>query len=121
MKSVTWISNLKLRASYGEAGNNANITGNNAYTSYASGPGTSYYGINGGSSSVTQGFYQNQIGNQAVTWETDKITNIGVDGTLFDNHWDFTVEWYKKAISGLLFQKPLPSEALPHSPRPART
>lgn len=107
MKSVTWINNLKLRASYGEAGNNQNIVGNNAYTSYASGPGTSYYGIGGGASSTQQGFYQNQIGNQEVTWETDKITNIGLDGTLFDNHWDFTLEWYKKSISGLLFQKPL--------------
>ena len=108
MKSVTWINNLKLRGSYGQAGNNQNIVGNNAYTSFASGTGTSYYGLGGGTSSISQGFYQNQIGNQEVTWETDKITNIGLDGTLFDNHWDFTLEWYKKSISGLLFQKPLP-------------
>lgn len=109
LKSVTWINNLKLRGSYGEAGNNGNIGGNNAYSSFASGNGQSYYGIAGGIASVTQGFYQNQIGNPNVTWETDKITNIGLDGTLFNNHWDFTVEWYKKAISGLLFTNPLPS------------
>lgn len=109
LKNVTWINNLKLRASYGEAGNNQNISGNNAYTAYASGPGSSYYGITGSPSSVVQGFYQNQLGNQQVTWETDKITNVGVDATLFDSRLDFSVEWYKKAISGLLFTLPLPS------------
>ena len=103
MKDVSWINNLKLRASYGAAGNNGNITGNNAYTSYSLGSGSSAYGINGAISATTPGFFQNQIGNQSVTWETDKITNVGLDGTLFNNHWDFTVEWYKKAISGLLF------------------
>lgn len=110
MKGITWINNLKLRASYGEAGNNGNITGNNAYTSYASGTGTSYYGIAGQINSITQGFYQNQNGNPKVTWETDKITNVGIDGTIF-NHVDLIVDWYKKAISGLLFTLPLPATA----------
>jgi TonB-linked SusC/RagA family outer membrane protein len=108
MKNITWVNNLKLRGSYGEAGNNGNIGGNNAYSSYASGTGTSYYGITGGNNSITQGFYQNQNGNPKVTWETDKITNIGFDASLF-NHFDITLEWYKKAISGLLFTLPLPS------------
>jgi TonB-linked SusC/RagA family outer membrane protein len=103
LKPVTWINNLMVRASYGEAGNNANINGNNAYSGYGSGAGASYYGIGGGLSSTSQGFYQAQNGNQATTWETDKITNIGLDGTLFDNRWSFSAEWYKKAISGLLF------------------
>lgn len=109
MKDVTWVNNLKLRGSYGQAGNNQNVTGNNAYTGFATGNGQSSYGIGGGISSVTPGFYLSQLANPDVTWETDKITNIGLDGTLFNNHWDFSVEWYKKAISGLLFAKYLPS------------
>ena len=108
MKSATWVNSLKLRASYGQAGNNSNIMGNNAYTTFASGNGGSYYGIGGGTSTASQGFYNNQIGNPNVTWETDKITNVGVDATLFDNHWDFIAEWYKKSINGLLFALPLP-------------
>ena len=108
LKSVSWLTDLKFRGSYGKAGNNGNIGGNNAYSTYASGTGISYYGITGSNSSITQGFYNNQIGNPNVSWETDKITNVGLDGTLF-NHFDFTVEWYKKAISGLLFPLPLPS------------
>ncbi len=102
MKNITWLDELKLRGSYGEAGNNLNISGNNAYNAYGSGFGTSYYGIAGNPSVVTQGFNQTQIGNQRTTWETDKITNVGLDATLF-NHLDITAEWYKKTISGLLF------------------
>ncbi len=110
MKNISWINNLKIRGSYGIAGNNGNIGGNNAYTTFAQGTGISYYGIGGNPNTVTQGFYQSQLGNQAVTWEKDKISNVGLDATLF-NHFDFTVEWYKKAISGLLFTLPLPATA----------
>jgi len=109
MKDIAWINNLKIRGSWGKAGNNGNIAGNNAYTSFATGNGQSSYGIGGSMNSVTPGFYQSQLGNPNVTWETDKITNIGLDGTLFNNHWDFSVEWYKKSISGLLFSASLPA------------
>lgn len=111
LKNVSWLNNLKLRGSYGIAGNNGNIGGNNATNAYSSGAGASYYAIGGGTngaSVLSQGFYQSQIGNPNVTWETDKITNIGVDASVF-NHFDFTVEWYKKSITGLLFPLPLPS------------
>jgi TonB-linked SusC/RagA family outer membrane protein len=102
LKNASWLNNLMIRGSYGEAGNNGNIGASNAYSLYASGTGRSYYGIGGGINTITQGFFNSQLGNPHVTWETDKITNIGLDATLF-NHLDFTVEWYKKAISGLLF------------------
>jgi len=106
LKNTSWINNLLIFGSYGVAGNNGNITGNNAYTSFASGAGASYYGIGGGLSSTLQGFYQNQTGNQNVTWEKDKMTNIGVTANLM-NHFDLTVEWWKKDISGLLFTQPV--------------
>jgi TonB-dependent starch-binding outer membrane protein SusC len=108
LKNTSWINNLMLFGSYGIAGNNANIGANNAYSSYASGAGASYYGIGGGISSTLQGFYQNQNGNPGVTWEKDKMTNIGLTAN-FLNHFDLTVEWWKKAISGLLFTLPLPA------------
>jgi len=102
MKSASWVDNLMIRGSYGVAGNNGNISANNAYTAYASGLGSSYYGIGGGISSITQGFYQSQIGNALTSWEKDKITNIGLDATIF-RHVDFSAEWYKKVTTGLLF------------------
>lgn len=111
MKGISWINDLKLRGSYGLAGNNSNITGSSAYTTYSPGAGSASYPIGGastGAGSLASGYYQSQIGNAKTSWETDKITNIGIDASLF-NHFDFTVEWYKKYISGLLFQLPLPA------------
>jgi hypothetical protein len=63
------------------------------------------------------GFYQQQIGNVRTTWEEDIITNIGLDATLFQNKVDFSIEWYKKSISGLLFrQLPDPTQVGPTQP-----
>jgi TonB-linked SusC/RagA family outer membrane protein len=107
LKGVSWINDLKIIGSYGSAGNNSNISANNAYNAYSSGFGASYYGIGGGNP-VQQGFYQSQIGNPKTTWETDKITNVGFTGSFF-NHLDLDIEWYKKAVSGLLFPASLPA------------
>jgi TonB-linked SusC/RagA family outer membrane protein len=107
MKGVSWVNDLKLRGSYGEAGSYGDISGTNAYSTYASGFGSSYYGITGGTP-IQQGFYNNQIGNPNVTWETYKLTNIGLDATLF-NHLDLTVEWYNKTVIGFLFPISLPA------------
>jgi TonB-linked SusC/RagA family outer membrane protein len=110
LKGVSWIQDLKLRGSYGEAGYFANVlsVSGNPYNAYNSGAGASYYGISGGLSSTTQGFYNSQIGNPNTTWENDKLTNVGLDASLF-NHLDLSVEWYKKESSGLLFQAALPN------------
>jgi hypothetical protein len=45
------------------------------------------------------------LGNTNTTWEEDIITNVGLDATILNNKLDLSVEWYKKAISGLLFQQ----------------
>jgi TonB-linked SusC/RagA family outer membrane protein len=102
LKSVTWINDLKLRGSYGVAGNNGNSGGGaNAYDAYGSTFGNGYYPI-GGAGTESQGFVNLNLGNRKTSWETDKIANIGIDASLF-NHLDLNIEFYKKTISGLLF------------------
>jgi TonB-linked SusC/RagA family outer membrane protein len=108
LKSVSWIQDLKLRASYGELGNFENVPGTNPYNTYSSGFGSSYYGIGGGLSQITPGYQQQSIGNEHTSWETDKVLNIGFDASLF-NKLDFSLEYYKKQSSGLLFPINLPS------------
>lgn len=115
LKSVNWLQDLKLRASYGSTGNNSNITGTNAIDTYNYSFGGSDYGIGGGLNTVTTGYAATGIGNPKTSWETDKILNFGVDASVF-NHLDFSVEWYKKSISGLLFQTSLPSTVGAASP-----
>jgi len=108
LKSVTWLNDLKLRGSIGQLGSYGDVQGSNAYNAYASGQGASYYGINGVINSTNQGFYQSQNGNPNVTWEVYKISNIGFEATLF-NHLEINAEYYKKAVSGLLFPLALPA------------
>jgi TonB-linked SusC/RagA family outer membrane protein len=107
LKGVTWLNDLKLRGSYGSLGSN-NIAATNAFTLYGSGFGQSSYPITGSSTVANQGFYNNGIGNAAGHWETDKILNLGIDATLFHSL-VFNLEYYKKSISGLLFQASLPA------------
>ncbi|WP_299291266.1 TonB-dependent receptor [uncultured Mucilaginibacter sp.] len=107
LKSVNWLTDLKLRASYGSLGSN-NISATNAFTLFGSGFGQSSYPITGSSNVANQGFYNNGIGNAGGKWETDKILNVGIDATLFRNL-TFNLEYYEKSISGLLFQASLPA------------
>ena len=105
MNNISWLNDLKIRASIGTAGSKANVPGNNAYSTYSSGLTTGAYAFNG--MTLVNGFYQAQLGNPNTHWESDKISNIGFDAALIKNSLDLTIEYYKKSISGLLFQVPL--------------
>ena len=65
---------------------------------------SSYYDINGTGNSAVIGTYNSQQGNAATTWETDKVANVGLDVTII-NKIDFSLDVYKKSVSGLLFQQ----------------
>ncbi|HWB26011.1 MAG TPA: TonB-dependent receptor [Chitinophagaceae bacterium] len=104
MKDISWINDLKLRGSYGVLGTVANTSAYNSFELYGTGAGSSYYAIDGSTGNTAQGFYHSQLANPKTGWEGDKITNVGLDAVLFKNSLDVTVEWYKKAVNGLLFQ-----------------
>jgi TonB-linked SusC/RagA family outer membrane protein len=106
LKGVSWLNDLKLRGSYGISGFNGNVRMNSAFSAYGTSPGGASYPIDGSSNSVQAGFYNNSTGNLATTWEKDKVLNFGFDASLF-NHFDVTVEYYKKKVDGLLVQVPL--------------
>ena len=119
LRNVRWLDELKLRGSYGVLGNQNNVPSTNAYTLFTSNAGngiaasgTSYYDINGTGNSSVQGFYPLQFGNPNTGWEKDIISNIGADAVAFHHHLDLTVEYYRKKISGLLFQDQAPEYAL---------
>ncbi|MBC7922003.1 MAG: TonB-dependent receptor [Ferruginibacter sp.] len=102
MRNVTWINDLKIRGSYGVMGNKEGINPTNAYNTYSQDPRYSYYDINGTGNSIVQGFFTSQNGNTFTSWEKNTVSNIGFDATLFDNKLDVSLEYYKKAIDGLL-------------------
>ena len=103
MKNIAWLNDLKIRGGWGKLGSISNIGSTNAYSLFNQSAANSYYDVNGSNNSSTLGIYASQIGNKETTWEEDVITNIGFDATIFKK-FDLSIEWYKKAINGLLFQ-----------------
>lgn len=95
------ISNLKLRVSYGE-------TGNQAIGPYASlariSP--SYFVLNGGVANTVR---PTAIANKDLSWETTSQFNLGTDIQLFNGRIEVIAEYYEKKTRDLLFDVPVPS------------
>ncbi len=103
LNSVGWVDNLKLRASYGEVGND-NISGYQAL--YGTRP-------NAGS----PGIRWEDVGNNALTWEVNKTFDVAVDFSFF-NRFSGSLEWYHRQSDDLLYDMPLPlSMGLLEQPR----
>jgi TonB-dependent starch-binding outer membrane protein SusC len=111
MQTVKWINDAKLRAGWGKLGSISNINPTNAFDLYNQAAANSYYDLGGTNNSALTGIYASQLGNLETTWEEDIITNIGMDATILNNRLTFSIEWYRKAISGLLFQPDLAAPA----------
>ena len=93
MKDVDWISNLKFRASWGEAGNQE--LPNNAYETLVS--------SSGGVVNVVR------YGNPDLKWETTTQTNIGLDLGILNNKLSFTADYFNKTTDDILLTVGLPA------------
>ena len=115
-----WLDFMKIRAGYGQSGNDR-IGNYNSYTTYISDVGGSpwgrnspdgsgsYYPIDGGNeTNGAVGFKRGAIGNTAVVWETTTTTNVGVDVTLFDN-FDVSVDIWERNTQDMLFPQQIPA------------
>jgi TonB-linked SusC/RagA family outer membrane protein len=96
LADLSFISNLKLRGSYG-------TSGNAAIGDYQWRP-TAHYGINyagqpGGSFDV--------VGNNNLTWESTKQGDIGLDAGFFGDRLSIVVDVYRRISDKLLFNNPL--------------
>jgi TonB-linked SusC/RagA family outer membrane protein len=103
MRDVKWITDLKLRASWGQLGNQR-INPGNAFDQYLGGPGSSNYDLNGSSNSTIQGFQLSFVGNPDGKWETNETINVGFDATLFGGKTEVVFDWYQKKTKDLLFR-----------------
>ncbi len=105
LKKVDWVSNLKLRLSYGVTGNNKGV-GNYATQTTVAGP--VYYPFG---SSWTNAFYPSGIVDKNLSWETSKEFNIGLDFGFLRNRIHGTIDVYQKTSDDLLYSVELPLEA----------
>ncbi len=107
MSSARWLNNLKLRAAYGTTGNDQ-IEGFRAYSAFGGGAGTTFYDINGTNTSTVTGYSATALGNPSLKWETQTQYNIGVDGVIFNNRLDFSIDVYERINKDFLFARRFP-------------
>ena len=107
MKNLPWVSDLKLRGGYGIMGNSNGINPTNQYNLYGGGAGQGY-DINGTNNSIASGFNRSQIGNPDAKWETSITSNIGVDGSFFNNKLEVALDFWQRDTKDLLYQLALP-------------
>lgn len=110
MGDIPWMSDLKLRASYGELGNQF-IPDYRFVDVFGGGVGSTFYDIAGNNSSPETGYALTAFGNPLIKWETSKTYNVGFDLGLLENDLTVVLDVYQRNTSDLLYNPPLPATA----------
>ncbi|MDU0371067.1 TonB-dependent receptor [Hymenobacter endophyticus] len=99
MQNYEFVSNLKLRGSYGLVGNSNGI---GSYASRNLAGGAQYTELNG--------FGISQIGNNEIKWETSRKLDVGLDVGFLQNRVNLVFDFFNTNISGLLLAAPIPTQ-----------
>lgn len=97
MENINAVSNLRLRFSYGQVGNQ-NIGGYRYGSALANAP-----------TGLGQSFRLSNIPNPLVKWESSTSYNIGFELGLFEQRIDLLVDLYQKTTDDMLLELPLPA------------
>ncbi|GIR58103.1 MAG: hypothetical protein CM15mP65_06840 [Crocinitomicaceae bacterium] len=102
MQNVNFISNAKLRASYG-------VTGNNSIPNFISleQAGAQNYVVGG--NQIVNGATITNINNPDLTWETTTQSDIGLSIGFFKDRLNLEMDYYIKNTKDLLLQVPVPA------------
>jgi len=97
MQGIDWINFLKLKASYGQQGNDQ--IGN--YYAYLD-----QYRVSGADGVFSDGVLRYK-GNPNITWETSNSYNIGFEFSLFSDKLGGSIEYFGRTSSDMLYYKPV--------------
>ena len=103
MRNIRWISDLKLRASYGVTGNNA--IGNYQHLRLLTGQS---YTLGAAGEMAVNGVRLSTVGNDGLTWEQTNQIDAGIDLSLFRRRLNITVDYYNKKTKDLLLSLQIP-------------
>lgn len=114
LKNVNWLSALKIRGSWGKAGND-NIPGylfnSNVYTGgYGGGDPYIVYpmGIDNSLTSAVYGATVNAIPSPTIQWEETTTKGVGLDAGFLNDRLTLTFDYYHKYTDGILIPVPVP-------------
>ena len=99
MQPITWVNSLKLRADFGQVGNDS---------------GSGYYGYQAlytsGQNANKGAYWLSQLSNYDLKWETGQSWGVGIESRLF-NRWNINIEYFDRRNKNLLFDVYLPITA----------
>lgn len=101
MQSLGAVSDFKIRASYGETGNDR--IGDYAFQGTINS--NFFYNFDGslqGASTITS------LANNELKWESTAMTNVGLDLGLFNDRLNLTFEWFDNQTKGMILGVPIP-------------
>lgn len=109
IKNISWINDLKLRASYGVSGNDqfgnyvwqGTVNYNNLYT---------YGPTELGAIGTGKVLLPSTLENRKLKWETNTQTNIGIDFSVLDNRITLSADYFVRNTKNMLLYRGLPSE-----------
>ena len=102
-EALSWISDLKIRASYGQTGNFQ--IGNYRHLATMSGDD---YILGTGSGSLVSGYKPSDVENPDLTWEKTSMFNVGADLSLLGGYFNLTAEYYYANTTDMLLEVPIP-------------
>ncbi|MCI5710616.1 MAG: TonB-dependent receptor [Prevotella sp.] len=108
LKDTKWLSNLKLRASWGLSGNAAI----DAYSTLATLSTNTYYYYLGGKD--VAGNIPSSMGNSNLTWEKTSSFNLGLDFGFLNGRISGSIDYYWNKTYDLLFYKTGPASSFPN-------
>ena len=103
MQEVDWLSNLKLRASWG-------VIGNDKINPYGAFPiiTSNVNAVFGEEESINTGSTQQELGNPDLRWEETEQLDIGLELGFLEDRLIAEVDWYRRETRDILVQVPIP-------------
>lgn len=106
MEDLAFLSDAKIRASYGITGNNR--VSDFAYLATLTVPNSAVYPFNNG---INKGAIKTALGNQYLKWENTSQLDLGIDLTFLKDRISFSADYYRKTTYDLLLNASLPPSA----------
>ena len=105
MEGLTFLDELKIRASWGRNGNDL-IDNEASYSKFYINNVKASYDIGGTDNSVWPGVVKTRSANLALRWEVTTQENAGVDLSMFKNRLNVTFDIYNKDTDDMLIDRP---------------
>ena len=115
LQDVSWLSDLAFRGSYGEVGNQGSIAPFQFLALYAAGSAATTapnYGYTFGvPKAYNPGIYSTQPANPNLKWETDRMTDAGMDASFLNGDIRLTADWYQRNSDNFLLTLAAPAQS----------